>query len=42
MAVVSAVKLLSGQKITKIAGADIHQHLLDELNRKGGSCFIWL
>jgi N-acetylglucosaminyldiphosphoundecaprenol N-acetyl-beta-D-mannosaminyltransferase len=39
MAVVSAVKLLSGQKITKIAGADIHQHLLDELNKKGGSCF---
>jgi N-acetylglucosaminyldiphosphoundecaprenol N-acetyl-beta-D-mannosaminyltransferase len=39
MAVVSAVKLLSGQKIAKIAGADIHKHLLEKLNRKGGSCF---
>jgi N-acetylglucosaminyldiphosphoundecaprenol N-acetyl-beta-D-mannosaminyltransferase len=39
VAIVAAVKLLSGQKITKIAGADIHHHLLEELNRKGGSCF---
>jgi N-acetylglucosaminyldiphosphoundecaprenol N-acetyl-beta-D-mannosaminyltransferase len=39
VAIVAAVKLLSGQKITKIAGANIHHHLLDELNRKGGSCF---
>ena len=39
MAIVAAVKLLSGQKITKIAGADVHHHLLEELNRKGGSCF---
>jgi N-acetylglucosaminyldiphosphoundecaprenol N-acetyl-beta-D-mannosaminyltransferase len=39
MAIVAAVKLLSGRKIKKIAGADIHHHLLDELNRKGGSCF---
>jgi N-acetylglucosaminyldiphosphoundecaprenol N-acetyl-beta-D-mannosaminyltransferase len=39
MAIVAAVKLLSGQKITKIAGADVHHHLLKELNRKGGSCF---
>ncbi|SHM93566.1 N-acetylglucosaminyldiphosphoundecaprenol N-acetyl-beta-D-mannosaminyltransferase [Flavobacterium xinjiangense] len=37
--IVAAVKLLSGQKITKIAGADIHHYLLEELNRKGGSCF---
>lgn len=39
MAVVAAVKLLTGTKIKKIAGADIHHYLLDELNKKGGCCF---
>lgn len=39
IAIVAAVKLLNGQKIKKIAGADIHQYLLDDLNKKGGSCF---
>jgi N-acetylglucosaminyldiphosphoundecaprenol N-acetyl-beta-D-mannosaminyltransferase len=39
MAVVAAVQLLSGKKIKKIAGADIHHFLLDDLNKKGGSCF---
>lgn len=39
MAIVAAVQLLEGKKIEKIAGADIHQHLLEELNKKGGSCF---
>ncbi len=39
MAVVAAVQLLSGTKIKKIAGADIHHCLLDDLNKKGGSCF---
>jgi N-acetylglucosaminyldiphosphoundecaprenol N-acetyl-beta-D-mannosaminyltransferase len=39
VAIVAAVKLLNGTKIKKIAGADIHQHLLKELNRKAGSCF---
>ncbi|WP_338646151.1 WecB/TagA/CpsF family glycosyltransferase [Flavobacterium sp. KS-LB2] len=39
MAVVAAVQLLNGQKIKKIAGADIHQYLLDDLNKKAGSCF---
>jgi N-acetylglucosaminyldiphosphoundecaprenol N-acetyl-beta-D-mannosaminyltransferase len=39
MAIVAAVKLLNGQKIKKIAGADIHHYLLDELNKKGGRCF---
>ena len=37
--IVSAVRLLTGEKIKKIAGADIHQYLLEELNRKKGSCF---
>lgn len=39
MAVVAAVRLLTGKKIKKIAGADIHLHLLQELDKKGGSCF---
>jgi N-acetylglucosaminyldiphosphoundecaprenol N-acetyl-beta-D-mannosaminyltransferase len=39
MAVVAAVRLLLGKKIKKIAGADIHLHLLQELEQKGGSCF---
>jgi N-acetylglucosaminyldiphosphoundecaprenol N-acetyl-beta-D-mannosaminyltransferase len=39
VAIVAAVKLLNGTKIKKIAGADIHQHLLKELNKKEGSCF---
>jgi N-acetylglucosaminyldiphosphoundecaprenol N-acetyl-beta-D-mannosaminyltransferase len=39
MAIVAAVQLLNGQKIKKIAGADIHRYLLDDLNKKGGSCF---
>lgn len=39
MAIVSAVQLLSGQSIAKIAGADLHDYLLRELNQKNGSCF---
>jgi N-acetylglucosaminyldiphosphoundecaprenol N-acetyl-beta-D-mannosaminyltransferase len=39
MAIVSAVKLLNGESIPKIAGADIHDYLLRDLNAKGGSCF---
>lgn len=39
MAIVAAVRLFTGQKIKKIAGADIHLHLLQELQQKGGSCF---
>lgn len=39
MAIVAAIQLLDGQKIKKIAGADIHQYLLEDLNKKGGSCF---
>jgi N-acetylglucosaminyldiphosphoundecaprenol N-acetyl-beta-D-mannosaminyltransferase len=37
--IVAAVRLLNNQKIKKIAGADIHHYLLDDLNKKGGSCF---
>lgn len=39
MAIVSAVQLQTGKKIKKIAGADIHLHLLNDLNKKSGSCF---
>lgn len=39
MAIVSAVQLQTGKKIKKIAGADIHLHLLNDLNKKAGSCF---
>lgn len=38
-AVVSAVRRLTGQRIKKIAGADIHLHLLQELEQNGGSCY---
>lgn len=34
-----AVQFLKKQRIKKIAGADIHNYLLDDLNKKGGSCF---
>lgn len=37
--IVAAVKLLHNQKIKKIAGADIHQFLLEDLNKKSGKCF---
>ncbi|MDQ6471027.1 WecB/TagA/CpsF family glycosyltransferase [Flavobacterium sp. LHD-80] len=37
--IVAAVQLLNGKKIKKIAGADIHESLLTDLNKKGGSCF---
>ncbi len=39
MAIVSAVRFQSGKKIKKIAGADIHLHLLHDLNKRGGRCF---
>ena len=39
MSIVAAVRLLSKKKIEKIAGADLHQFLLNNLNKKGGKCF---
>ncbi len=39
IAIVWAMQLLNKKKIKKIAGADLHQHLLADLNLKGGSCF---
>jgi N-acetylglucosaminyldiphosphoundecaprenol N-acetyl-beta-D-mannosaminyltransferase len=37
--IVGASLFLSGRKIKKIAGADMHIHLLERLNKEGGSCF---
>ncbi|MES2375630.1 MAG: WecB/TagA/CpsF family glycosyltransferase [Bacteroidota bacterium] len=37
--IVAAAKILNGDKIKKIAGADIHRHLLQKLNQEGGRCF---
>lgn len=39
IAIVLATKLLTGKTIKKIAGADVHQHLLRELDAKSGKCF---
>lgn len=36
---VVAMRFLSGQKVEKIAGADLHLHLLKKLNEVGGRCF---
>ncbi|MRX63328.1 WecB/TagA/CpsF family glycosyltransferase [Maribacter sp. RZ05] len=34
-----AAKILLGEKVKKIAGADLHAHLLEQMNEKNGSCF---
>lgn len=39
IAIVVAAKFLSDKKIEKIAGADIHKHLLTRCNQLGNSCF---
>lgn len=39
IAIVAAAKLLRKQKLKKIAGADLHFYLLNELNKIGGTCF---
>ena len=39
MAIVAAARLLTNTKITKIAGAQLHDFLLHKLNETGGSCF---
>lgn len=37
--IVGAAKLLKGKSIKKIAGADVHKYLLNQLNEQHGSCF---
>ena len=39
VSIVFAARLLTGKKIRKVAGADLHQKLLQILNNSGGSCF---
>lgn len=39
IAIVGAIKLLTGKIVKKIAGWDLHQHLLNDLNESKGSCF---
>lgn len=39
VAIVKAVKFVSGYNIKKIAGADIHEYCLQKLNRENGKCF---
>ncbi|WP_345106344.1 WecB/TagA/CpsF family glycosyltransferase [Mucilaginibacter panaciglaebae] len=37
--IVAAAKFLKGSLIKKVSGADLHDHLLKDLNVKGGTCF---
>ena len=39
IAVVWAARFLRGEKINKIAGADLHRMVLETLNRERGKCF---
>ena len=39
MSIVAAARLLTKTKITKIAGAQLHDFLLHKLDESGGSCF---
>jgi N-acetylglucosaminyldiphosphoundecaprenol N-acetyl-beta-D-mannosaminyltransferase len=39
VAITKAIQFLTGKNIKKIAGADVHDHLLNELNEKKGRCF---
>lgn len=40
VSVVFGARVLSGQKIEKIAGYDVFTHLLEKLNKENGSCFF--
>jgi len=37
--ITAAVKLLSGEKVAKVAGADIHKYFLEKLDKLNGRCF---
>ncbi len=39
VAIVVAVKMIDSIRIKKIAGADLHKHSLERLNKNHGSCF---
>src|SRR5690606_4098123 len=38
--IVMAAKVLKGKTIEKIAGYDVYMHLMQQLNKKGGTCFF--
>lgn len=40
--IVCAAKVLAGKKIERIAGADLHHHLLNKVNSTGSKVFIWV
>ena len=37
--IVAAAKIIKNKKIKKVAGADVHQYLLEKLDSTGGRCF---
>ena len=37
--IVAALKFLTGKKVKKITGSDIHQFLLNKIKQNGGRCF---
>ena len=39
VAITASVRFLTGERIQKIAGADLHQFLLEQLQEKRGKCF---
>lgn len=39
VAITASTQFLTGDRIRKIAGADVHEYLLGYLNQKGGKCF---
>lgn len=39
ISIVFAARLLTGKRLQKIAGADLHRMILELLNKTGGSCF---
>jgi N-acetylglucosaminyldiphosphoundecaprenol N-acetyl-beta-D-mannosaminyltransferase len=39
VAITASTRFLTGKRIRKIAGADVHQYLLEYLNQKAGKCF---
>ena len=39
VAITASTQFLTGKRIRKIAGADLHQHLLVQLNENAGKCF---
>lgn len=39
VAITASIRFLTGKRVQKIAGTDLHQFLLEYLNGKGGKCF---